>query len=154
MFAGKKELANPPFAKKAAPDIKTGSVFGPVIIKPLSSTRAESGKRVNLECVFSGHPKPSAQWFYNDTEISPDVTGMPQFYVTAEHSYDDRFSVDQPEVFNAQLSIDKAKINDIGVYKFTAINEGGSATTSANLIVVDADANAKGWVTAIGVHEL
>jgi len=133
------------FTKKIVSEVERKLVFGPVIIKPLSSLRTKIGHQINFECLFTGYPRPSIQWFYNNTEIKTNAPGVSQSYVIAD-DYGDLLSHDQPEVFRAHLSIDNAKFDDNGVYKFTATNEGGSAATSANLIVVDSDAHSQGFV--------
>ena len=45
----------------------------PEFTEPLKDQCVHEGKRVHLECRFSGEPPPQIQWTYNDVQILPSA---------------------------------------------------------------------------------
>ena len=146
LYTGKSESKEKKFKYERDSVVNRKYVLAPKIIKPLSTVHAKIGQSIDLECVFAGYPKPSVKWFYKNQEVSPNAIGVEQSYVVAEQPRSDKKTHDQLEVFKACLSLAKVKLDDYGIYECTAANEGGSASTSANVIVADADAHTPGFM--------
>ena len=134
---GKSTADQDELKKKTLADEKRKPVVGPRILQPLSSERVFAGCNVDLSCVFTGSPKPSVKWFHNNQEINQNTLSIDQACVVVEQTTDGDISSEEPDVFKATLTLFKASSDFIGIYKFTAANENGSATTSSNLVVVE-----------------
>ena len=115
------------------------TIVGPQIIRPLSSVRVGIGRRVCMKCLFTGEPKPSIKWFHNNHAVK-QVANISKVYEVIDQMLDEDLIYDQSQqVFGASLNIEPVSSDHAGIYKFTAINEGGSASTSANVIILDED---------------
>ncbi|XP_078489335.1 uncharacterized protein LOC144746206 [Ciona intestinalis] len=118
-------------SKKASAKTKTtkGSDNYPAqILKPLSSTRVKSGVNTSLECLASGFPTPSVNWYFNGQELSATSPGVELTYKPVKPGSD---------TMCAALRIRKATSEHSGIYECVIRNDTGSARSSANLIVTD-----------------
>ena len=79
---------------------------------------SKSGKLVRLHCQFDGQPCPSVTWYRNEAIINPS----------------DRFKI-KSEANTSTLEICNVGVNDSGIYTCRAVNEAGSASTTANIVV-------------------
>ena len=84
-------------------------------MQPLNS---RPGKKVRLNCQFQGIPTPTVSWYRNESILS----------------ISERFNMVIKEN-DATLEIYQLVEEDSAVYTCRAVNEAGSASTSANIIV-------------------
>jgi serine/threonine protein kinase len=101
---------------------KIGEGSAPIIREKLKDTYLIVGSIVTLRCRIEGNPTPRCFWYHNDRLIIGD---------------DDRFKFAQAEDGVTTLSIYKARVSDIGVYRCAARNQFGTALTKARLTVGD-----------------
>ena len=91
----------------------------PVFTKKLQPLSSRTGKKVRLNCQFQGEPEPTITWYRNESVLLPTA---------------DRLEITmQPG--NSVLEISQIVLEDTGIYTCRAVNEAGTAITSANLIV-------------------
>lgn len=101
---------------------RIGEGAAPIVREKLKDTFLIVGSIVTLRCRVEGHPAPRCFWYHNDRLIVGD---------------DDRFKFAQAEDGVTTLSIYKARVSDIGVYRCAARNQFGIALTKAKLTVGD-----------------
>jgi serine/threonine protein kinase len=101
---------------------KIGEGLAPIIREKLKDTYLIVGSIVTLRCKIEGNPTPRCFWYHNDRLIIGD---------------DDRFKFAQAEDGVTTLSVYKARVSDIGVYRCAARNQFGTALTKARLTVGD-----------------
>lgn len=99
-----------------------GEGSAPVIREKLKDMFLLVGSIVTFRCRIEGNPMPKCFWYHNDRLIIGD---------------DDRFKFAQTEDGVISLSICKARVNDIGVYRCAARNQFGTTITKARLTVGD-----------------
>ncbi|CAF0740265.1 unnamed protein product [Brachionus calyciflorus] len=99
-----------------------GEGSAPIIREKLKDMFLLVGSVVTFRCRIEGNPTPKCFWYHNDKLIIGD---------------DDRFKFSQAEDGVSTLSISKARVNDIGVYRCAAHNQHGTAITKARLTVGD-----------------
>lgn len=99
-----------------------GEGFAPVIREKLKDMYLLVGSVVTFRCRIEGNPSPKCFWYHNDRLIIGD---------------DDRFKFAQAEDGVITLSVSKARVSDIGVYRCAARNQFGTAITNARLTVGD-----------------
>ena len=99
-----------------------GEGSAPIIRQKLKDMFLLVGSLVTFRCRIEGNPSPKCFWYHNDRLIIGD---------------DDRFKFSQSEDGISTLTICKARINDIGVYRCSAHNQYGTAITNARLTVGD-----------------
>ena len=80
------------------------------------------GFSISLRCKIEGNPTPKTVWYFNDRLIIGD---------------DDRLKFAQTEDGVITLSITKARVSDIGVYRCVARNRYGMAITKASVTIGD-----------------
>ena len=114
-------------------------LIGPQILKPLSSAHLKLGDNTQLQCIFVGHPTPAFKWFYNGEEIDSEVPGLSLNCAPISQPAIGDERAQNLEAIQACLDVTNCTINHAGVYKFTAFNECGSASTSANVVVLKED---------------
>ncbi|KAK3083136.1 hypothetical protein FSP39_014900 [Pinctada imbricata] len=90
----------------------------PKFLKALKNITAMEGTRVTFEGIVTGKPEPTIKWFKEGHEI----TDQPDFEISYK---DGRITLSIPEVFS----------EDEGQFMATARNVGGSASSTAELIV-------------------
>ena len=95
----------------------------PVITQTLKSLTVQDGNTARLECNVTGRPRPNISWFHESTLIEPSPDFM-QFY-----DNDNLCSLVIKEVFP----------EDTGKYTVAAKNVLGTTTSSAELLVEDAE---------------
>ena len=107
----------PRVLKKAA--LTTLSRYiAPTFKKKLQPLTSRAGKKIRLNCLFEGEPIPTITWYCNEVLIKPDE----HWAITTQ---DD----------STILELNNVVLEDSGIYTCRAVNEAGSATTSANVIV-------------------
>ena len=94
----------------------------PLVREKLKDTFLLVGSTVTLRCRIEGNPPPRCFWYHNDRLIIGD---------------DDRFKFAQAEDGVSTLSISKARVPDIGVYRCAARNRFGTVVTKSRLTVGD-----------------
>jgi len=99
-----------------------GEGSAPLIREKLKDTFLIVGSVVTMRCRVEGNPQPRCFWYHNDRLIIGD---------------DDRFKFAQAEDGVITLSIAKARVSDIGVYRCAARNRFGCSVTNAKLTVGD-----------------
>ena len=99
-----------------------GEGLAPIIREKLKDMFLIVGSIVTLRCRIEGNPTPRCFWYHNDRLIIGD---------------DDRFKFAQAEDGVITLSIYKARVSDIGVYRCAARNQFGISITKAKLTVGD-----------------
>jgi serine/threonine protein kinase len=99
-----------------------GEGSAPIIREKLKDMFLIVGATVTLRCRIEGNPTPRCFWYHNDRLIIGD---------------DDRFKFAQAEDGVTTLSINKARVSDIGVYRCAARNQFGISLTKAKLTVGD-----------------
>ena len=104
--------------KKKASLANVPRYVAPTFHKKLQSLMSKSGKLVRLHCQFDGQPCPSVTWYRNEAIINPS----------------DRFKI-KSEANTSTLEICNVGVNDSGIYTCRAVNEAGSASTTANIVV-------------------
>jgi serine/threonine protein kinase len=100
-----------------------GEGSAPIVREKLKDMFLLVGSVVTLRCKIEGNPAPKCFWYHNDRLIIGD---------------DDRFKFAQAEDGVSTLSICKARVSDIGVYRCVARNRFGVSITKAKLTVGDA----------------
>ncbi|CAM6005231.1 unnamed protein product [Sphagnum balticum] len=95
---------------------------GPLIREKLRDTYLLVGAPVLLRCRIDGNPPPRCFWYHNERLIVGD---------------DDRYTFAQTEDGVTTLSISRARVSDIGVYRCAARNPHGVVVTNARLSVGD-----------------
>jgi hypothetical protein len=91
----------------------------PVFTKKLQPLSSRTGKKVRLHCQFQGEPQPTITWYRNESVLLPTA---------------DRLDI-TTEPTSSVLEISQIVLDDTGIYTCRAVNEAGSAITSANFIV-------------------
>jgi hypothetical protein len=91
----------------------------PVFTKKLQPLSSRTGKKVRLHCQFQGEPLPTITWYRNESVLLPTA---------------DRLDI-TTEPASSVLEISQIVLEDTGIYTCRAVNEAGSAITSANFIV-------------------
>lgn len=91
----------------------------PVFTKKLQPLSSRTGKKVRLHCQFQGEPEPTITWYRNENVLLPTA---------------DRLDI-TIEPGSSVLEISQVVLEDTGMYTCRAVNEAGSAITSANFIV-------------------
>jgi serine/threonine protein kinase len=99
-----------------------GEGLAPIIREKLKDMFLIVGSIVTLRCKIEGNPTPRCFWYHNDRLIIGD---------------DERFKFAQTEDGVITLSIYKARVSDIGVYRCAARNRFGVSITNAKLTVGD-----------------
>ena len=112
-----------PVAPRPAPvfqqvDVRMELPVPPQFITPLKNLAAEEGTRVTFEGVVKGKPEPTIKWFKGGSQINDSA----DFQITYREG---RVILTIPEVFE----------QDAGKFVCNAENTGGSADSSAELIV-------------------
>ena len=92
--------------------------IAPSFKKKLQPLTSRSGKKIRLNCLFEGEPIPTITWYCNEILIKPDE----HWAITI---------LDDSSI----LEISNVALEDSGIYTCRAVNEAGSASTSANVIV-------------------
>jgi hypothetical protein len=100
-----------------------GEGSAPIVREKLKDMFLLVGSVVTLRCKIEGNPAPRCFWYHNERLIIGD---------------DDRFKFAQAEDGVSTLSICKARVSDIGVYRCVARNRYGVSITKAKLTVGDA----------------
>jgi hypothetical protein len=108
------------YDKRSHSSIGEGSA--PLIREKLRDTYLLVGLPVLLRCRIDGNPPPRCFWYHNDRLIVGD---------------DDRYKFAQTDDGVTTLSINKARVSDIGVYRCAARNQFGVVVTNARLTVGD-----------------
>ena len=104
--------------KKAS--LTTGPRYiAPIFVKKLQSLTSRTGKIVRFHCQFEGLPTPTITWYRNQFVLN--TSG--RIKVTVENG-------------TATLEIKNVEDTDSGLYTCRAVNDAGSATTTANMIVI------------------
>lgn len=91
----------------------------PAFTKKLQPLSSRTGKKVRLHCQFQGEPQPTITWYRNESVLLPTA---------------DRLGI-TTEPTSSVLEISQVVLEDTGIYTCRAVNEAGSAITSANFIV-------------------
>lgn len=91
----------------------------PSFTKKLQPLSSRTGKKVRLHCQFQGEPQPTITWYRNESVLLP---GADRLDITTEPT-------------SSVLEISQVVLEDTGIYTCRAVNEAGSAITSANFIV-------------------
>ena len=99
-----------------------GEGAAPIVREKLKDAFLLVGSTVTLRCRIEGNPAPKCFWYHNDRLIIGD---------------DERFKFAQAEDGVSTLSISKARVSDIGVYRCAARNRFGTAVTRSRLTVGD-----------------
>lgn len=99
-----------------------GEGSAPIIREKLKDMFLIVGSIVTFRCRIEGNPTPKCFWYHNDRLIIGD---------------DDRFKFAQAEDGVTTLSICRARVSDIGVYRCAARNQFGLTLTKAKLTVGD-----------------
>lgn len=99
-----------------------GEGSSPLIREKLKDMYLLVGEQVLLRCRIDGNPPPRCFWYHNDRLILGD---------------DDRYKFAQTDDGWTTLSISKARVSDIGVYRCAARNQFGLVVTNARLSVGD-----------------
>lgn len=99
-----------------------GEGSAPLIREKLKDNFLIVGAIVTMRCRIEGNPTPRCFWYHNDRLIIGD---------------DERFKFAQAEDGVITLSIMKARVSDIGVYRCAARNRFGCSITNAKLTVGD-----------------
>ena len=92
--------------------------IAPSFKKKLQPLTSRPGKKIRLNCLFEGEPVPSITWYSNEILIKPSE----HWAITTQGD-------------SSVLEISNVTPEDSGIYTCRAVNEAGSATTSANVIV-------------------
>ena len=90
----------------------------PVFTKKLQPLTSRPGKKIRFHCTFTGEPQPSVTWYRNESTLVAS----------------DRLAITS-ETDSSVLEISHLELSDTGIYTCRAVNEAGSAATSANFIV-------------------
>ena len=93
--------------------------IAPSFKKKLQPLTSRPGKKIRLNCVFEGEPIPTITWYCNEVLIHPNE----HWAITTQGD-------------SSVLEICNVTLEDSGIYTCRAVNEAGSATTSANVIVI------------------
>ncbi|RWS09309.1 titin-like isoform X1, partial [Dinothrombium tinctorium] len=93
----------------------------PAFTKKIQPCRVYEGERALFECVFTGTPPPTITWYRENFAI--------------QNSRD--FQIETTET-TSSLVIREVYLEDSGIFSVKAENRGGSAKSSANLIVEEA----------------
>jgi serine/threonine protein kinase len=99
-----------------------GEGLSPIIREKLKDLYLLVGSTVTLRCRIEGQPSPRCFWYHNDRLIIGD---------------DDRYKFSQAEDGSNSLTISKARVSDIGVYRCVARNRYGVSLTRSKLTVGD-----------------
>ena len=91
----------------------------PVFTKKLQPLSSRPGKKVRLHCQFQGEPEPTITWYRNESVLLPTS---------------DRLDI-TTEPGSSVLEVSQLVLDDTGIYTCRAVNEAGSAITTANFIV-------------------
>ncbi|XP_022243271.1 titin-like [Limulus polyphemus] len=92
--------------------------ISPVFTKKIQPCRAYEGESAKFECLFTGVPAPTITWYRENFPITPS---------------DDFQVVSRPNM--SILVIREVYVEDSGMFTVKAENRGGSAKSSANLLV-------------------
>lgn len=99
-----------------------GEGSAPLIREKLKDMYLIVGSTVTFRCRVEGNPTPRCFWYHNDRLIIGD---------------DERFKFAQTDDGVITLTIYKARVSDIGVYRCAVRNRYGESTTNAKLTVGD-----------------
>lgn len=116
------------FSTKDKNDKTTKKNVGPLIVKPLSSIRAKTGENLRMECIITGHPTPDVKWFLDELEIDLKSKNI------AIVSFPTK-----PDHIQATLNISSCRLCHGGLYKLVAVNQNGTASSSANVVIINED---------------
>ncbi|XP_053441958.1 palladin isoform X3 [Nycticebus coucang] len=111
-------------------DGTTAAYFPPVFAKELQNTAVVEGQVVVLECRARGAPPLQVQWFRQGSEIQDS----PDFRILQKKPR----STAEPEEI-CTLVIAETFPEDAGIFTCLARNEYGSATSTAQLVVISAN---------------
>lgn len=90
----------------------------PVFTKKLQPCRVDEGRGAKFQCTFTGQPTPKITWFRENFPIQPSQ----DFQIVTTDT-------------TSTLIIREVYVEDSGVFSVKAENRGGSAKSSANLVV-------------------
>ncbi|CAN8024063.1 unnamed protein product, partial [Ixodes persulcatus] len=90
----------------------------PVFTKKIQPCRVDEGQGAKFQCTFTGQPSPKITWFRENFPIQPSQ----DFQIVTTDT-------------TSTLIIREVYLEDSGVFSVKAENRGGSAKSSANLVV-------------------
>lgn len=96
-----------------------GEVMPPLIIQPLQDYKLTEGQDATFFCRVAGVPKPKVAWFKNGERLKASSRTTMKYSTDGYHT----------------LRIRDTNINDEGVYLLHAVNQGGNATSMAQLCI-------------------
>ncbi|XP_042353421.1 obscurin [Plectropomus leopardus] len=108
-----------PTQDRPAPAFMTGAPAAPVFLTELQSQDVPDGYPVSFDCVVIGKPPPTIRW-YKDGKLLEE---------------NDHYMINEDQEGCHQLIITTVLPTDMGVYRCTAENSSGIATTKAELRV-------------------
>ncbi|XP_078483134.1 twitchin-like [Ciona intestinalis] len=92
----------------------------PTVTVPLKPRNVPEGVKVTLSCSIAGKPYPSTRWFKDNRDVTDD-----------SHYFKENV------IGLCRLVLTSVKKSDAGVYKVVAENSVGTASSEANLLVMD-----------------
>jgi len=95
--------------------------FSPIFKEKIKETTIQVGETVTLRCQVVGNPPPKLSWYRNDEVITSGG----------------RVQIRQTEDGKSSLTIQRARANDVGVYRVTARNRVGHMTCRSRIRLGD-----------------
>jgi len=95
--------------------------FSPIFKEKIKETTIQVGETVTLRCQVVGNPAPKLSWYRNDEVITSGG----------------RIQIRQTEDGKSSLTIQRARANDVGVYRVTARNRVGHMTCRSRIRLGD-----------------